>query len=220
MEIVQQYAQKDPRIVVLQNDKNRGIPYTLNRCLERATGEYCARMDADDLCDETRFEKQVRFLDEHEEFGFVCTRMKRFDEKGFYELNKASGKVQPTVKDLIKGSPFSHASAMVRKTAYDAVQGYRDIPQIQGDEDYDLWFRLYAKKIYGYNLQEELYFFFDGRDASKRRTLKRRLHEAWVRKEGYKTLKAPLWSYAYAVKPIILAMIPKFIYDRLRKKGR
>ena len=109
---------------------------------------------------------------------------------------------------------------MIRKTAYDAVDGYRDIKQIQGDEDYDLWFRLYAKNIFGYNLQEELYFFFDGRDASKRRTMKRRLHEAWVRKEGYKAIKAPIWSYAYAVKPIILALIPKFIYDRLRKKGR
>lgn len=220
VEIVKEYAKNDKRIILIQNEKNRGLPYTLNRCIENSSGEYCARMDADDLCDPTRFEKQVRFLDEHPQYGFVSTRMKRFDEEGFYDLKKSAGVVAPTKMDLIKGSCFSHAASMIRKSSYEAVGGYRDIPQIQGDEDYDLWFRLYAKNIFGYNLQEELYFFFDGRGASKRRTMKRRLHEAWVRNEGYKAIKAPLWCYAYAVKPIILALIPKCIYDRLRKKGR
>lgn len=218
--IVKEYAKNDKRIIALENDQNHGLPYTLNRCLEKASGEYCARMDADDLCDPTRFEKQVQFLDSHPEFGFVCTRMKRFDEQGFYELNRAPGKTQPTKKDLIKGSPFSHASAMIRKIAYDAVGGYRDLKRVQGDEDYDLWFRLYAKNFFGYNIEERLYFFFDGRGASKRRTMKRRLNESRVRRDGYKALKAPFWCYIYALKPIMLGLIPKFIYDRLRKKGR
>jgi len=34
------------RIVLLRNEKNMGLNHTLNRCLERATGEYIARMEA------------------------------------------------------------------------------------------------------------------------------------------------------------------------------
>ena len=108
--------------------------------------------------------------------------MTRFDEHGTYQVPEPIESYSPTNKDFIKGSPFCHAPVMIRKSAYDAVGGYRDIPQTLGVEDYDLWFRLYAKGYKGYILQEPLYHMFDGRDAAKRRTFKRRVKEAWVRK--------------------------------------
>ena len=49
IEIVKEYQNNDDRIVLIQNDKNRGLSYTLNHCLEVAKAEYCARMDGDVL---------------------------------------------------------------------------------------------------------------------------------------------------------------------------
>ena len=46
-EIIREY--NDPRIVLLENDKNRGIVLSLNKGLDAATGKYIARMDADDI---------------------------------------------------------------------------------------------------------------------------------------------------------------------------
>ena len=109
-------------------------------------------MDGDDLCDKTRFEKQVDFLDAHPEYGFVSSRMTRFDENGTYQVPEYIDSYSPTKMDFIKGSPFCHAPVMIRKEAYNAVNGYRDIPQTLGDEDYDLWFRLYSIGIKGYVL--------------------------------------------------------------------
>lgn len=216
--VVEKIAKEESRIVLIKNNRNRGLSYSLNRCLQVATGIYCARMDGDDLCDSDRFKKQVEFLDNNSEYSFVSTRMTRFDEEGTYQVPEPIESYSPTKKDFIKGSPFCHAPVMIRKSAYDAVNGYRDLPQTLGVEDYDLWFRLYANGYKGYILQEPLYHMFDGRGAAKRRTLKRRLNEAWVRKNGYKMLNIPLIFRIYTIKPILIGIIPQCIYKKILRR--
>lgn len=217
IEIIQEFCRQDPRIKLITNDKNYGLSYTLNHCLQHATGEYCARMDGDDLCDETRFEKQVRFLDENPQYGFVSTTMKRFDEQGIYQVPPTESPYEPTKKDYIKGSPFCHAPAMLRRESYNEVNGYRTLEKVLGVEDYDLWFRLYAKGIKGCILREPLYSMFDGRGAASRRTFKRRVNEAWVRREGYKAIRASFILRIYVLKPIVIGLIPKWLYKLLKR---
>lgn len=216
VDVVKEYAQKDSRIIFIENDKNRGLSFTLNHCLEYATGEYCARMDGDDLCDSTRFEKQVKFLDEHLEYGFVSTTMKRFDENGIYQEPKIGEGYSPTKKSFVKGSPFCHAPTMLRKSTYDAVNGYRVMDKTLGVEDYDMWFRIYSKGIKGFVLEEPLYSMFDGKDAANRRTFKRRLNEAWVRKEGYKLINISPIYRIFILKPIIIGFVPQWLYKIIR----
>lgn len=216
--VIQEIAKREPRIVLIKNDRNRGLSYSLNHCLKLAKGDYCARMDGDDLCDSCRFEKQVKFLDDNREYGFVSTRMTRFDELGTYIVPAPMCSYSPTKKDFIKGSPFCHAPVMIRRTAYEKVKGYRDIPETLGVEDYDLWFRLYAQGVKGYILQEPLYHMFDGRDAAKRRTFKRRMNEAWVRKSGYRMLNIPIRYRVYILKPIVIGFIPQRLYRIIRAK--
>ena len=215
-DLLKHYAQREPRIILIKNEKNKWLSYSLNHFLKKANGIYCARMDGDDLCDSTRLEKQAEFLDKNLEYGFVSTRMTRFDEKGIYQIPEPIKSYSPTIKEFVKGSPFCHAPVMIRKSVYDAVNGYRDIPQTLGVEDYDLWFRIYAKGYKGYILQEPLYHMFDGRGAAKRRTFKRRINEAWVRKEGYKILNIPILYRIYILKPIIIGLIPQCIYKIIR----
>lgn len=216
--IIEEIMATDKRIVLIKNDNNMGLSYTLNRCIEKATGEYCARMDGDDICDATRFEKQYNFLELNKKYDFVSTTMKRFDENGYYDEPAIGLGYSPTRNSFIKGSPFCHAPVMIRKSAYLAVNGYRDIPQTFGVEDYDLWFRLYAEGYKGYILQEPLYHMFDGRGASRRRTFKRRINEAWVRKEGYKLLNIPVVYHIYILKPILIGLIPNFIYKKILRR--
>ena len=59
LKVAEENARLYPNVVVLKNEKNMGLNYTLNRCLEHVDTEYVARMDGDDLCDPTRFEKEV-----------------------------------------------------------------------------------------------------------------------------------------------------------------
>ena len=47
------------------NQSNIGLTKTLNKALALSQGEYIARMDADDICEPARLQKQVDFLKNH-----------------------------------------------------------------------------------------------------------------------------------------------------------
>ena len=49
---------KHSNIIVLRNEKNMGLNYTLNRCLDKADTELIARMDGDDISKPKRFDKK------------------------------------------------------------------------------------------------------------------------------------------------------------------
>ena len=110
-------------IVLIKNPHNLGLNQTLNNCLAVAKGEYIARMDGDDLCDPTRFEKQVKFLDEHPEYAIVSNPMLYFDENGVFGKGRVKeGEASKEVFNI--GTPFCHSPCMVRKEAYDKVGGF------------------------------------------------------------------------------------------------
>ena len=78
--VAKKIAEKLPgRVLILQNKQNKGLNYTLNRCLKHVNGEYTARMDADDVSLPERFQKEVGFLDTHKEYDFVSTPMILYD---------------------------------------------------------------------------------------------------------------------------------------------
>ena len=63
-EVAEFYIKKYPeRMVLLKNKENRGLNYTLNRCLKMATGKYIARMDGDDICLPERFAVEYEILE-------------------------------------------------------------------------------------------------------------------------------------------------------------
>ena len=61
----------DSRIRVIRNQTNLGITKSLNIGLREARGEYIARMDSDDIALPERFEKQLKFMQEHQNV-IVC----------------------------------------------------------------------------------------------------------------------------------------------------
>ena len=69
VEIVRSFP--DQRIKLCLNGSNIGLISSLNQGLSLATGEYIARMDADDISLSTRLERQVAFMDAHPSVG-VC----------------------------------------------------------------------------------------------------------------------------------------------------
>lgn len=61
VEIVNSYS--DPRIRLIKNETNKGIPYTRNLGLQESQGKYMAIMDSDDIAYLTRIEKQVDYME-------------------------------------------------------------------------------------------------------------------------------------------------------------
>ena len=206
------------KIIVLKNEKNLGLNKTLNYCLRYANGDYIARMDGDDISLPTRFEKEVKFLDENPDYAIVSCSMIYFDEKG--DWGQGTSVEYPDKFTFVAGTPFCHAPCMVRAEAYKAANGYSEDKRTIRAEDYDLWFRLYALGYKGYNLQETLYKMRDDEGAYSRRKFRFAKNEAYVRSKGYKMLELPLKYRVYSLRPIIVGLIPKPIYIILHKKKK
>ncbi|HPC74470.1 MAG TPA: glycosyltransferase [Syntrophales bacterium] len=168
-EILQSY--QDPRIRIFRQE-NRGLTASLNRALGLARGGYVARMDADDIAQPERFQKQVDFLDARADVAVVGTYAYRIDEKDrivcTYTFKTENDDIRA---DLSMTCPFCHSSIMFRKICVGEVGGYRE--KVGPTEDLDLYFRL-SEKFSLANIPEPLQCF---RINPEGVTLKRRFDQ-------------------------------------------
>ena len=214
-DIAKKYEKMDPdRFVVIKNESNIGLNSTLNRCLKIADGDYIARMDGDDVCAPTRFQKEVEFLNSHPDYAIVSTYMTTFDENGEWGCIKTLE--YPQVKDFPTHAPmFCHAPCMIRKEAFMDVGGYTEDKRLLRVEDYHLWYKFYAKGYKGYNIPEALYKMRDDRNALHRRTVKARFNGIYATFVGFKMVHLPKWMYIYAIKNAVVEIIKIIIPDKL-----
>jgi hypothetical protein len=134
------YRQLDGRVQVHTQEK-QGHAASLNQGCGLARGKYLARMDADDIALPDRFERQVAFLERHPQVAVLGGAAHLIDRNGhtlgcrrFPAQDRAIKKVLP------HRNPLIHSTVMMRKAAFEAVQGYR--PAFEDAEDYDLWLRM------------------------------------------------------------------------------
>jgi glycosyltransferase EpsE len=139
-----------------------------------------------------------------------------FDENGDYKVGQTKS-TDPIKSDFILSTPFCHAPCMVRSIAYKAVNGYSVDKRLIRVEDYHLWFKMYAAGYKGHNLSEPLYKMRDDRNATRRRTLSNRLNEVYVKHIGYKMLQLPIYSQIYAIRPLLVWLLPNPIYNYLHR---
>ena len=61
-QLFKKYRSRDARVRYVYHEENKGLVYSLNEGIKMATGNYVARMDADDISYCDRLEKQIKFL--------------------------------------------------------------------------------------------------------------------------------------------------------------
>lgn len=141
-ELLSEYKMKDSRIVVMANETNIGLTKSLNRALDIATGEYIARMDADDISLPQRFQTQVDYLDSHPEIcgcgswtGSINEAGERMEGIGRYETDPQWIRAQ-----FLQNSQVGHPAAMFRKVTNGHVARYNE--DVRYAQDYSLWVSL------------------------------------------------------------------------------
>ena len=214
-ELLQEWAAKDARIRLLRNERNLRAAAARNRCLEIATGEYVALQDADDYSAPDRFEKELAFLEAHPEYAFVGPAMACFDERGVWQV--LVQKAAPSRWDFILRPPFNHAAVLFRKSALDAVRGYRVAPETVRGQDLDLFMRLYAAGFRGCNLRETLYYYSEDRANFNRRKYRYRVDEAKIRFKGYLAMGILPWALPGVLKPLLVGLVPTQIMKRIKR---
>jgi glycosyltransferase involved in cell wall biosynthesis len=160
---------KDERLKVYFNDTNMGIPYTRNRGIELASGEYFALLDSDDVATLDRLEKQVDFLNKHPDCAVVGGYIAIINQ-----YSKATRKIKfrHTVPDYIHSSmlfqcPLHNTTIMGRTTLFKKFQYQTDFKMGQ---DHDLFMRMYLSGHKLYNINRILGFL---REHNERTTSKK-----------------------------------------------
>ncbi|HEY9660554.1 MAG TPA: glycosyltransferase, partial [Allocoleopsis sp.] len=82
VQILQDYANRDPRIKLIQNEQNIGLTKSLNKGLKLAQGKYIARQDADDVSLPHRFEQQIAVFAQNPAAVLVSCSLELIDATG------------------------------------------------------------------------------------------------------------------------------------------
>lgn len=211
---LREFAEHDKRIRLLRHERNLGLAAALNRCIEEAKGDYICRHDADDISDPARITKQVSYLTEHTDIGFVGSNVILYDAAGRWGRRRFPER--PEKKDFLFTMPFVHGALMFRREVLLDAGGYRTERSVRRVEDYELLMRLYASGVQGANIQEYLYEFLEDETAQRRRKYRYRVNEAGVRLRGFMDLGLMPAAVPYVMKPLIVGLLPRQWVNRMR----
>lgn len=133
---LEELPRRESRIKVFRQE-NSGLAKSLNALLDLAKGEFCARMDGDDIALPDRFKKQIGYLNDNPKVGVVGTKCLYVNDrmKPVF-VTKYSNSFSPA--RFQKENPIVHSSVMFRTQLIKSVGGY--IEQFNGDEDRCLWY--------------------------------------------------------------------------------
>lgn len=157
MSVLSSARARCPGFELIRLEHSHGLGPALSAGLERATGTWVARMDADDIAMPSRIACQSRLAST----GF-------YDVIGSYMLEFERSPERPRgirsvpldhiaiSKQMRRRNPINHPSVMFRADLARSVGGYRPL---SGAEDYDLWARMLMAGAHFRNIDEPLVAF-------------------------------------------------------------
>jgi len=150
---------KDHRFRVIKKERNEGQVPACNQAIAEARAPVVARMDADDVMDVRRLERQHDFLLEHTEVAVVGTYFDHIDQRG----EQVRGAFPfPTTHEGIKEGfrvrvSVGHPTTAYRTAVVRSIGGYS--PRFPVALDTGLWLRLLAEGHRFANIPEVLHHY-------------------------------------------------------------
>lgn len=148
----------DPRVCIY-SQSNQGLAAARNSGIAQAQGEYLAFLDADDLWESTKLEKQLKVFEGDSEVGLVYTWVAYIDENGsstgrvFKHTDEGNVWPKLTQHNIVECGSV----AMVRSSCFETC-GVFDQNLRSFAEDWDMWLRIascYPVKV----VQEPLVYY-------------------------------------------------------------
>jgi glycosyltransferase involved in cell wall biosynthesis len=125
-------------------DRPMGLGASLAAMVEMSRTELCARIDADDLNEPHRLQRQVAYMHDHPHVGVLGSAVKLIDEDDNLlpdrpTLVTADADIRWRLRFC---NALNHPTVMLRRSAILGAGNYRDVMPI---EDFDLWVRVSLK---------------------------------------------------------------------------
>ncbi|WP_447979717.1 glycosyltransferase family 2 protein [Candidatus Nitrospira bockiana] len=132
--------------------KNAGVAIATNRGVELSRGELIAFLDNDDIWLPQKLERQIAFLDQHQECGVVNCDMQYISQTGAVMDRYVRGvnREHPYVRLFQKGFVIYCSMIVVRRTVYDRVGGFNESFVAAGLQDMEWLSRVVEHTEVGY----------------------------------------------------------------------
>ena len=228
--LIEEYSKKDSRIEFYVNEKNMGLPGSLNRGLSYIDSDYVARMDADDVAFTDRLEKELDYISNND-YDLIAANICYIDENGRVIDDNNRKKISETaVNRLIRYTDcMYHPTWMGKTELFKQLNGYRNISAC---EDYDFLLRaVFNEKKIGFLNETVLYYRINSKGISRSNALRQtlttdilsknyknicNLTEDHIRnKVESKLTPRKIIKYQSAVKMIPEAKLQKNLYKKL-----
>ena len=151
-------AERDSRIRVFQLAENSGGPAApRNYGIARASGEYIAFLDADDVWENQKLEKQIDFLKANN-CAFTSSDLIQIDRKGnvlpFHWLDRIrkKRKKRDSLEDLIRSNFIVTSSVLIKKMYLELFTEECDFVAV---EDFCMWLQIFHSYPGIYKYQPE-----------------------------------------------------------------
>jgi len=144
-------------ITIINNTQNIGLTRSLNKGLFQCSGQYIARIDADDLWGKDKLIKQVEFIDKNNDYGLVGTKSSVISgDGGFLEYRRLDLESNSQLKNAMpRFNPFEHSSVVFDRKLVQLLGGYNE--GYEYSQDYHLWATLMIHCKF-YKIPESLTF--------------------------------------------------------------
>lgn len=130
------------RVVIVTNPVNKGIAASKNIAIRKSKGEYIALMDADDISEPDRLQKQMDYLDSHPDIGVVGAWSRVINDKGelLSEVMRPESDSVIVLWMLLRHCAMNQPTIMLRRNLVIQAGGYNE--KLSVSEDYEMWTRL------------------------------------------------------------------------------
>ncbi|MFT4303209.1 MAG: glycosyltransferase [Candidatus Woesearchaeota archaeon] len=207
---------KNKKIRILKNKKNKGIVYSLNKGIKHSKGEYIARIDAGDISNKKRLEKQINEFKKDKNLGIIGTWCNFIDEK-----NKEIITLRPPTnyskikKEILRHNLITHPTLMIKKEVIEEIGSYTD--KFKYNEDYELVIKC-IKKYKVKNIPEILTTcLIRKKGLSYKKEKKQRWNSIKLRINAIKKYNYPKHNVIHIIKPLFLLIIPVGMKYKIRE---
>ena len=176
---------KDPRVRVISDYKNKGLPYRLNQISALAKGEYYARMDADDILHPERIKIQVEYLLQNPGIDVVGTAAITIDSNNFIIGSRSIVKSHDfSIKTILRKGLFIHPSIM------GATTWFKNNPYDERAiriEDLELWIASCDTSIFSL-IDLPCLFYRDGGESTLKKYIANSMSSFYVVRKHWKKI--------------------------------
>lgn len=165
--VLEQYSTKLP-LNLVSLPVNQGLGPALNAGVLACREEWIARFDSDDICEPTRFERQLAYIASHPETSLLGGQIQEFetDQDDAYASRIVPVEQAAIYRFAKARNPFNHMTVMFKKSTVLAAGNYQNDPLY---EDYALWIRMMMQVQTVANLSAVLVYARAGNNMFRRR---------------------------------------------------